>query len=175
MTETALLFASFAILKSFQSNGYNKLPVVVRGTNQSAIDEDLHGFGAAWAINQHYKELGRPLREDTVRVEQIYKAIQYAYEHECLIIDLAFIEDKLNGMTKDDFKNYIKVRLNVFATRLGLDEPFPGASSPIEAWFVLGTDSYKMVDFFTPGMGMEYESSWDTHGFIVGYTEVDNG
>ena len=173
MTETALLFASFAILKSFQSNGYNKIPVTVRGTNQSAIDEDLHGFAAAWAINQHYKELGRPLSEDTARVKVIYEAIQYAYEHECLIIDMAFIEETLNGMTKDHFKDYVKVRLNKFATRLGLDEPFPGASSPIEAWFVLGTDSYKMVDFFTPGMGMEYESSWDEHGFIVGYTMED--
>lgn len=40
MTETALLFSSFAILKSFQSNGYNLIPVIVRGTNQSALDED---------------------------------------------------------------------------------------------------------------------------------------
>lgn len=173
LTETALLFASFAILKSFQSNGYNKIPVTVRGTNQSAIDEDLHGFAAAWAINQHYKELGRPLREDAVRVKQIYNAIQYAYEHECMIIDLAFIEDTLNGMTKDDFKNYIKVRLNVFAERLGLDLPFPGVTSPITAWFDLGTDSYKMVDFFTPGMGMEYESSWNEQGFIDGWRMGD--
>lgn len=173
LTETALLFASFAILKSFQSNGYNKIPVVVRGTNQSAIDEDLHGFAAAWAINQHYHELGRPLREDTARVEQIYAAIQYAYEHECLIIDLAFLEDTLNGMTKEDFKNYIKVRLNVFAERLGLDLPFYGAESPITAWFELGTDSYKMVDFFTPGMGMEYESGWNEQGFIDGWRMGD--
>jgi ribonucleotide reductase beta subunit family protein with ferritin-like domain len=172
MTETALLFASFAILKSFQTNGYNKIAVTVRGTNQSAIDEDLHGLAAAWAVNQHYKELGRPLREDTVRVEQIYKAIQYAYEHECLIIDLAFLEDTLNGMTKEDFKNYIKVRLNVFAERLGLDLPFPGVTSPITKWFELGTDSYKMVDFFTPGMGLEYESGWDETGFIRGYIET---
>lgn len=40
MTETALLFSSFSILKSFQSNGYNLIPVIARGTNQSAIDED---------------------------------------------------------------------------------------------------------------------------------------
>ena len=40
MTETAILFSSFAILKSFQSNGNNMIPVVVRGTNQSALDED---------------------------------------------------------------------------------------------------------------------------------------
>ncbi|UAV89996.1 ribonucleotide-diphosphate reductase, beta subunit [Pseudomonas phage REC] len=169
MTERALLFASFAILKSFQSNGYNLLPVIVRGTNQSAIDEDLHGLAAAEVINQHYRELGRPLREDTKRVVKIYEAIEYAYAHECRIIDMAFIEETLNGMTKDDFKNYVKMRFNIFATSIGLDEPFPGADSPIRDWFEKGTDSYKMVDFFTPGMGMEYESGWDESGFIRGY------
>lgn len=40
MTESALLFGLFAILKSFQSNGNNDIPVTVRGTNQSALDED---------------------------------------------------------------------------------------------------------------------------------------
>lgn len=173
MTETALLFASFAILKSFQSNGYNKIPVVVRGTNQSAIDEDLHGLAAAEVINQHYRELGRPLREDLARVKVINEAIQYAYAHECMIIDMAFIEDTLNGMTKDDFKDYVKVRLNKFAERLGLDLPFPGITSPITAWFDLGTDSYKVTDFFTPGMGMEYESSWNEQGFIDGWRMGD--
>lgn len=173
MTETALLFASFAILKSFQSNGYNKIPVVVRGTNQSAIDEDLHGLAAAEVINQHYRELGRPLREDLHRVAIINKAIQYAYAHECMIIDMAFIEDTLNGMTKESFKDYVKTRLNIFATRLGLDEPFPGATSPITEWFELGTESYKMIDFFTPGIGMEYESSWSEQGFIDGWRMGD--
>lgn len=172
LTETALLFASFAILKSFQSNGYNLLPVIVRGTNQSAVDEDLHGLAAAEVINQHYRELGRPLREDKVRVQKIYEAINYAYEHECRIIELSFLEDTLNGMTKDDFKNYVKIRMNLFATRIGLEEPFPGAESPIRKWFETNTQAYKMVDFFTPGMGMEYESGWDEMGFVRGYIET---
>lgn len=169
MSESVLLFSQFAILKSFQSNGYNKIPVVVRGTNQSAIDEDLHGLAAAAVINQHYRELGRPLREDINRVVQIQAAIGHAYEHECRIIDMAFIEDTLNGMTRDDFKDYVKVRLNLFASRLGLDEPFPGAESPIQEWFDMNTEAYKVIDFFTPGMGQEYESSWNEQGFIDGW------
>lgn len=171
MTETALLFSMFAILKSFQTNGYNKLPVIVRGTNQSAIDEDLHGLAAAEAINQHYRELGRPLKDDHKRVVQIYRAIEYAYAHECRIIDMAFLEDTLNGMTKEHFKNYVKIRLNLFATRIGLDEPFPGAESPVRDWFELNTEAYKLTDFFTPGMGMEYESGWSEQAFIDGYRE----
>lgn len=40
LTETVSLFSSFSILKSFQSNGLNLIPVIVRGTNQSSLDED---------------------------------------------------------------------------------------------------------------------------------------
>lgn len=171
MTETALLFSSFAILKSHQCNGYNKIPVTVRGTNQSAIDEDLHGLIAAEAINIHYRELGRPLIEDTARVTKIYEAVQYAYEHECRIIDLAIPGGVLNGHTVQEYKDFVKMRLNVYLERIGLPHAFPGAQSPIDAWFTRNTEAYKVIDFFTPGMGMEYESSWNEQGFIDGWYE----
>ena len=89
MTETSLLFSSFAILKSFQSNGNNMIPVVVRGTNQSAIDEDLHGQASAAIINQYYSEIGSSLSEDKERYSKIRQAIHYACEHEDRVIDLA--------------------------------------------------------------------------------------
>lgn len=171
MTETALLFSSFSILKSFQTNGYNKIPVTVRGTNQSAIDEDLHGLIAAEIINIRYRELGHPLSQDTARVAKIDEAVQYAYEHECRVIDLAIPGGVLNGHTVQEYKDNVKVRLNIYKERLGLPHSFPGASSPIADWFERNTEAYKVVDFFTPGLGMEYESSWDEHGFIQGYRE----
>ena len=114
MTETALLFSSFSILKSFQMNGHNLIPVIVRGTNQSAIDEDLHGIISAEIINTHFAELGIPLRDHEDLVEKIYMAVEGAYAHECRIIDMAITEDELNGVKKSDFKDYVKVRLNVF-------------------------------------------------------------
>lgn len=40
LTETALLFSSFAILKSFQANGINLIKVIAQIANQSALDED---------------------------------------------------------------------------------------------------------------------------------------
>lgn len=169
MTETALLFSSFSILKSFQTNGYNKIPVTVRGTNQSAIDEDLHGLVAAEIVNIHYRELGRPLIEDVKRVEKVNEAVQYAYEHECRIIDLAMPQGMLNGHTAQEYKDNVKVRLNIYLERIHLPHAFPDASSPITDWFERNTEAYKVVDFFTPGMGQEYESSWSEQGFIDGW------
>jgi len=171
MTETALLFSSFAILKSFQSNGHNEISVIARGANQSAVDEDLHGVMSAEIINQRYRELGRPLKEDTERVVKIYEAVNYAYEHECRIIDMAFLTDKLNGMTKEDFKAFVRYRLNIFLTRIGLDPAFEDDETPIKDWFEMNTYAYKMVDFFSSGMGMEYEMGWKEECFSAAWTE----
>lgn len=171
LTETALLFGNFSILKSHQCNGNNKIPVVVRGTNQSAIDEDLHGMVAAEIINTHYQELGRPLIEDVKRVEKLNKAALYVAEHEDRIIDLAIPSGQLNGQTVDDYKAYVRIRINEYFTRIQLPEPFPGITSKIQGWFETGTYAYKMIDFFSAGMGMEYETAWEEDGFIRGYIE----
>lgn len=171
MTETALLFSSFAIFKSFQSNGYNLIPVIARGTNQSAIDEDLHGIISAEIINIYYGELGTSLFEDKKRYEQVVKAVHYAYEHECRIIDIAIPGDKFNGVDKQEYKEFVKHRLNIYLERLGLPHEFVVGACGITDWFELNTYAYKVIDFFSAGMGMEYESSWDETGFIRGWKE----
>lgn len=165
MTETALLFSSFAVLKSFQSNGYNMLPVIVRGTNQSAIDEDLHGIISAEIINNYYAEIGSKLVDDSVRYAAVKEAVLHAFEHECRIIDMAFLEETLNGVTKQDLKEFVKYRLNVYLERLQLPKMFDVKDCTIVGWFEKNTYSYKAVDFFTKGVGSEYESSWNNKGF----------
>lgn len=169
LTETALLFANFSIIKSHQCNGNNKIPVIVRGTNQSAIDEDLHGMVACEMINTHYAEIGKRLVDDPVRYPALVKAGMYVYEHECRIIDLAMPQGHLNGQTAKDYRDYVKVRINTYFNRLGLPDLFPQVTSAISGWFDTGTYSYKMIDFFSAGMGMEYETAWDESGFIRGY------
>jgi len=171
LTETALLFSSFAILKSFQSNGHNKIPVIVRGTNQSALDEDLHGMLAAEIINTHYSEMGLLLKDDELRVASIDTACLHAYEHEAEIVDQAIVEDSLNGVDKQEYKEFVKYRINIFRERLGLNPIFTIGKCDIVDWFETNTYPYKMIDFFTSGVGSEYESAWDEEGFVRGYIE----
>lgn len=165
MTETAILFSAFSILKSFQSNGYNLIPVTVRGTNQSAIDEDLHGELSAEIINTYYRELGSSLVEDTERYTKVLEAVRYAYEHECLVIDEAIPGDVLNGVPKQHYKEHVKHRLNVFLQRLGCPAYFVVGDCSMLDWFAKGTEAYKSIDFFTPGVGMEYTLAWDEASF----------
>ena len=167
MTETAILFSSFAILKSFQSNGNNMIPVVVRGTNQSALDEDLHGQVSAAILNQYFTEIGTSLFQDKVRYQKIREAVHYAYQHEERIIDMAIPGEKLNGVKKSDFKKFVQKRLNIYLERLGLPPEFENTESPVEEWFELNTVAYKVVDFFTPGMGNEYEQGWSEDAFTT--------
>ncbi|MNQ91048.1 ribonucleotide-diphosphate reductase subunit beta [compost metagenome] len=174
MTETALLFSSFAILKSFQSNGYNLIPVIVRGTNQSAIDEDLHGMISAEIINTYYGELGKKLFDDKERYNKVVEAVQYAYKHECRIIDIAIPGESFNGVPKQEYKEFVKKRLNTYLTRLQLPEFFEVGECSITSWFELNTYAYKVIDIFSAGLGMEYESTWDEFGFIKGWQEDKN-
>lgn len=166
MTETVLLFSSFAILKSFQSNGYNLIPVIVRGTNQSAVDEDLHGCISAEIINQYYAELGTTLFEDHYRRAQVELALDQAIAHEDRVIDLAIPGDSLNGQKKEHYKQYVRKRGNIYLERIGLPARYEIGEDPISDWFEKNTYAYKMIDFFSAGMGMEYESSWDEAALV---------
>lgn len=165
MTETALLFSPFSMLKSFQSNGNNKIPVTARGTNQSAVDEDLHGMISAEIINTYYSELGTTLKDDKVRYKKVREAVQQVYLHEERIVDLAIIGESLNGATKQEYKNFVKHRLNIYLERLNLPHEFEVGECSIIDWFEKNTYSYKVIDFFSTGQGQEYELGWNKRGF----------
>lgn len=171
LTETELLFSSFSILKSFQSNGYNKIPVVVRGTNQSAIDEDHHGLIAAEIINTYYAELGTKLIDDLPRYKKLIEAIHVATEHEDRVIDNAIPSDSLNGVPKSHFKQYIRHRANIYLERLGCPALYEIGECSITDWFEKNTVAYKQIDFFTPGLGSEYSSAWDTEALVSAWNK----
>lgn len=129
----------------------------------------LHGQVSAEIINTYYNELGTTLREDEVRYGKVLEAVEYAYEHECRIIDMAILGDSLNGVTKDQFKQFVKYRLNIYLNRLGLPARFKVTDCPIVSWFEKNTYAYKVIDFFTTGVGMEYETSFNDRGFSAAW------
>lgn len=161
LTECVLLFSSFAILKSFQSNGRNMIPVTVRGTNQSAVDEDLHSKIVAEIINTRYAELGKTLKDDKKRYNLLVEATQTAVAHEDAIVENAIPGDSLNGVPKDHFKQYVRHRANIYHNRLGLPDVYEVGECSITDWFEDNTVAYKVIDFFTPGIGQEYQSGWN--------------
>jgi ribonucleotide reductase beta subunit family protein with ferritin-like domain len=119
--EGCILFSSFGFLKHFQMNGKNKIPVIVRGTNQSALDEGLHSKAGSSVINRYYKEINSSLKNDITRYNKVIEAVNYLYEHECLITDKIFEKGDINGITKEQLKVYIKYRMNICLKQLYID------------------------------------------------------
>lgn len=132
----------------------------------------LHGQASAAIINQYYHEMGMTLFEDKLRYNDVVKAIQYAFEHECRIIDLAIPGNELNGVKKQEYKEYVKHRLNIFCDRIQIPRVFVVGECSITDWFELNTVAYKVVDFFTPGQGNEYEEGWGANTFSDAFVKL---
>jgi len=161
--EGVFLFANFLGLRSFQMNGNNKIPVIVRGTIQSSNDEDLHSIALTTSINIMYNELGSCLSEDVQRFEFFKDLLADGYVHECLIIDSTVPEGGLNGITRQEYKDYVAHRINLLLSRYGCEKLFPHVHSKIGVEFEDSIKGFKMPDFFTKGAGSEYQD--DTGAF----------
>lgn len=176
LTETALLFSSFAILKSFQANGINLIKVIAQIANQSALDEDLHGTYAVEHFNTYFAEVGMPLWEHDDMFAKLIAACHYVFEHEKRIIAMAIPEGELNGFTTEDYVLFVAYRIGVFLERLGVPQELVPEEfrvsyleSSVATMFNKNTYGYQMPDFFTKGQNREYESSWSADQFLDGY------
>lgn len=166
MVEGAVLYSSFAFLKHFQSKGKNKLNNVVRGINFSVRDENLHSMGGAWAFKQLLEEMS-PGKEYMAQLEDKIMAIaRRLFEHEHRIVDMIFEKGDIDGVTKEEMQTFVKSRLNVCLSQLGIAPAFSvdPEEDRVSSWFYRGINNYGYNDFFA-GAGKEYNRNWDESGF----------
>ena len=161
-TEGVNLFSSFAILMSFQ------LRNLMKGTGQivewSVRDESLHSKAGCWLFRTLLEE--RPeLNTDEMR-EQVAEACHLSVQLEYNFIDKAFEMGDVEGLNKEQLKNFIKARANEKMIELGL-KPFyndidPNLLKQME-WFGHLTSGKTHQDFFA-GRVTSYAKStadWD--------------
>ena len=159
MMEGAILFSSFALFKSFNSNGHNLLVNFGAGINQSALDEGLHHEAGAYLFKQDLKE-SKLSAEDK---QQLFNRIQDAglklYEHEEAIIEKFHEKGDLRGITKEQFKTFIKSRINFCLSNFGIEHIFDlnGVDNPVDGWFGAKIKGYIANDFFNT-LGREYST-----------------
>lgn len=168
LIEGAVLYSSFAFLKHFQTKGKNKLLNVVRGINFSVRDENLHCLAGSW--------LYRSLRDERLKDTQAYhvdlmnatqrivEASRAIYEHECQIVDMIFEKGEIEGITPEQMKTFIRGRLNLCLSHLGIPEVFDCKNDIIADWFYDNVNQVQFNDFFT-GIGNSYNRSWDQGAF----------
>ncbi len=171
IVEGAILFSSFALFKSFQSNGNNLIGNTVRGINQSVVDEGLHQTGGAMLFNAAMAELKVIDRNKWMDRrgdlrDYISAAALSLYEHEAKIADMLFEKGDIGtGITADQLKVFVMSRINICLSDLGFEPVFVITENPIADWFYGGVQKFQMNDFFV-GQGREYTRNWDEHSFI---------
>lgn len=166
MMEGAILFSSFALFKSFNSNGHNLLVNFGAGINQSALDEGLHHEAGAYLFKQDLKESKLSKDEKDMLFAKIRVAALKLYEHEDAIIEKFHEKGELRGITKEQFKTFIKSRINYCLNNFGIDSIFDisNETNPVEEWFGDKIKGYIANDFFN-SLGREYSSRFSENRY----------
>lgn len=166
MVEGAILFSSFALFKSFQSNGRNMIASTVTGIDQSVVDEGLHQTGGAMAFRVAMAEIEEMLptvfNSYKLRLRnKIYDAAYQLYEHEARIAEMLFEKGPIQGINAEQLKIFVKSRIDICLSDLGFEPIFnvPEEDNIIAKWFYKGVQQYQLIDFFTV-MGREYTRGW---------------
>jgi ribonucleoside-diphosphate reductase beta chain len=155
-TEGVNLFSSFAILMSFQ------LRNLMKGTGQivewSVRDESLHSKAGCWLFRTMMEEMPE-LNEGMA--DQIYDACDLSVKLEFDFIDKAFEMGEIEGLNKNQLKNFIKERANQKLIELGYNSLYndidPNLLKSME-WFGHLTSGKTHQDFFA-GRVTDYSKS----------------
>jgi len=161
-TEGVNLFSSFAVLMSFQ------LRNLMKGTGQivewSVRDESLHSKAGCWLFRTLLEEQPE-LNTEELR-EKIIEACHLSVQLEFDFIDKAFEMGSIDGLNKEQLKNFIKARANEKMIELGYKAIYndidPNLLKQIE-WFGHLTSGKTQQDFFA-GRVTNYSKStadWD--------------
>ena len=146
-TEGVNLFSSFAVLMSFQ------LRNLMKGTGQivewSVRDESLHSKAGCWLYRTLLSEVSEL---DTPQLTQaVYEACDLSVKLEFDFIDRAFEMGDIEGLNKDQLKNFIKERANQKLIELGYSAIYndidPNLIKQME-WFGHLTSGKTHQDFF---------------------------
>jgi len=161
-TEGVNLFSSFAVLMSFQ------LRNLMKGTGQivawSVRDESLHSKAGCWLYRTLLKE--QPYLDTLNLRDEVTKACKLSVQLEFDFIEKAFEMGNIEGLTKDQLKNFIKARANEKLVELGYSGIYndidPALLKQIE-WFGHLTNGVEHQDFFAqrPTSYAKSTANWD--------------
>jgi ribonucleoside-diphosphate reductase beta chain len=146
-TEGVNLFSSFAVLMSFQ------LRNLMKGTAQvvewSVRDESLHSKAGCWLYRTLLEE--DPTLDTPELTQAIYEACDLSVKLEFDFIEKAFEMGDIEGLNKDQLKNFIKERANQKLVELGYNPIYndidPNLLKQME-WFGHLTSGKTHQDFF---------------------------
>ena len=114
-----------------------------------------------------YTELGKTLEGDEYYYSKLLEQTYIVVANEKYILSQLIGESGVfNSVNIQEYFDLIEYLSNVYFVRLGCKKlPFDISESKLYSWFVSTSVGYAEVDFFGKGIGKEYETAWNEHGF----------
>ena len=172
MIEGAVLYSSFAYLKSFQMNGKNKIGAIVSGVSFSTRDEHLHSLGGAISFRIAMEESIKDGLLTNDQVKHIHETLREmgrkTAEHEFRIIDMIY-EKGDKGNQKESLKQFVMSRVNLCLNNLGIPSIFSYddvGENRIAADFYRDINMSQIGDFFV-SLQSNYNRDWSEAEFKV--------
>lgn len=160
------LFSSFAVLLNFSR--FNKMKGLGQIIAFSIKDESLHSEAGCWLFRTFVSEYPEVLTPQLF--ENIYDAARVTLTLENDFIDKAFSFGPIEGLTKEDLKNFIKFRLNTKLDDLGFRKVYTDINqNALErmAWFDVMSAGVSHADFFAQRVtdyskgNFDFSNIWD--------------
>lgn len=172
LVEGAVLYSSFAYLKSYQTNGKNKIGAIVSGVDFSVRDENLHSVGGAMSFKIAVEEILKDgiLTGDQIEEfkEKVRSSAKVLADHEFRIIDMIFEKGDKDNM-KESMKQFVMSRVNLCLQNLGIKSIFSYdeiGQNKVATWFYANINMPTIHDFFV-NLGSQYNRDWSETEFIV--------
>lgn len=157
-TEGVSLFSSFAILLNFQR--FNKLKDVANIISWSIRDESLHSSAGCWLFRTLVSEMQIGKQEMANLENQVGEVAKQIHDMEMMYIDKIFLKEELEGLSKNDMKNFIKHRINQKMRDLGFSDIYKNLpTDTVGAWFNPLNQAVEFVDFFE-ARSTNYVKGW---------------
>lgn len=140
--EGVALFASFAMLLNFGRQGI--LPGMTDVNTWSIKDETLHVRGNALLFRKFLEQHPRIVNDEFKK--ELYETCRKCVELEDAFIDLTFDTGAVDGITREEVKQYIRAVADFRSVQLGLKQQY-NVSNPFP-WLDWITSSTGMENFF---------------------------
>jgi ribonucleoside-diphosphate reductase beta chain len=141
------LFSSFAILLNFSR--FNKLKGVGQIITFSLRDESLHSEAGCWLFRTFISEFPEIWTDELKK--DIYESARITVELEDHFIEKAFSFGNIEGISKEEMKNFIRYRTNTKLEDLGLKKNWKNIDKKLienMSWFDVLGSGISMQDFF---------------------------
>lgn len=158
--EGVSLFASFIMLLNFQRFG--KMKGMGTIVEWSIRDETVHVDGGARLFREFCSEHNRIVNDELKA--KIYQIARDVVTLEDKFIDLAFDNNVVEGLTKEEVKNYIRYITDRRLIQLGLKSNFKVKENPLPwlDWILNGVDhsnffEKRVTEYSVNGMSGEWD------------------